>query len=166
MKTRLVSKVAQRAWYYKSDSTCEHCHDFDLNEKSENVFGVSWKCEKCSQDFIPTAFGPKYDTPSGGLEPWNLFFMDWFPANYYWDNQVEPMLCCVLPNGDHWNIDSRASNCTMKEDRLHRCWVRHGNPSKGEIVHVDKNGHTCQAGTGSILMGGWHGYLHNGDLHE
>lgn len=69
---------------------------------------------------------------------------------------------CVLPNGNHWWIDSRCSNCTMPTDVLHRCWVRHG--TVGGTVHVDKNGHTCTAGAGSIISGGWHGFLHNGQL--
>jgi len=71
-------------------------------------------------------------------------------------------IVCVLPNGDHWYIDSRASNCTMKGDSVHRCWVRHG--TVGERLHVDKNGNTCQAGAGSIHSGSYHGFLHNGEL--
>ena len=74
------------------------------------------------------------------------------------------MVVCVLPNGDHWHIDSRASNCTMKTDKAHRCWVRHG--TVGQVIHVDKNGNTCQAGAGSIAVDGWHGFLHNGELRE
>ena len=31
-------------------------------------------------------------------------------------------------------------------------------------VHVDKSGDTCAAGAGSILIGGYHGFLHNGYL--
>jgi hypothetical protein len=55
----------------------------------------------------------------------------------------------------------RASNCTMPNDMLHRCWVRHGNPP---MITVDKNGPTCGAGAGSILSGNWHGFLRNGEL--
>jgi hypothetical protein len=69
---------------------------------------------------------------------------------------------CVLPTGDHWRIDSRASNCDQKADNTHRCWVRHG--TFGEVVHVDKNGLTCGAGAGSIIVDNWHGFLHNGHL--
>lgn len=60
------------------------------------------------------------------------------------------------PNGHDWNIDGRASNCTMKEDDVHYCWVRHGEPP--DLV-VDKNGTTCSAGAGSILAGNYHGFL-------
>ena len=68
---------------------------------------------------------------------------------------------CVTPGG-HWSIDNRASNCTMPEDNEHRCWCRHG--TFGEPLHVDKNGFTCQAGAGSIIIGDFHGFLHNNQI--
>jgi len=71
-----------------------------------------------------------------------------------------PCLCVLTPGGI-WRIDSRASNCTMPYDYTHRCWVRHGEPPN---ITVDKVGVTCQAGAGSILIGGWHGFLRNGEL--
>lgn len=74
---------------------------------------------------------------------------------------------CVVPEKrgiHHWCIDSRASNCTMKTDDQHRCWVRHG--TFGGTIHVDKSGLTCAAGAGSILTDGWHGFLHNGELYS
>lgn len=61
-----------------------------------------------------------------------------------------------------WHIDGMASNCTKKDDSVHRCWVRHG--SWGEPVHVDKNGCTCAAGAGSISVPGFHAFLHNNVL--
>lgn len=67
----------------------------------------------------------------------------------------------VQTPGGEWWIDSRASNCTMKDDNVHKCWVRHGAPPD---LHVDKNGHTCAAGAGSIQAGSYHGFLHNGHL--
>lgn len=71
-------------------------------------------------------------------------------------------IACRLPDGHDWHIDSRANNCTMKEDNEHRCWVRHG--TIGDQLHVDKNGHTCTAGAGSIATKEYHGFLHNGVL--
>lgn len=68
-----------------------------------------------------------------------------------------------MPDGSDWMIDSRARNCTMKDDNEHFCWVRHGRPEDGTL-HVDKNGRTCAAGAGSIDTGKWHGFLHNGQL--
>lgn len=72
-------------------------------------------------------------------------------------------LIVICPNGQQWTVDGRASNCTMRDDETHRCWVRHGRPEDGTL-HVDKNGHTCAAGAGSILAGDYHGFLHNGWL--
>ena len=77
-----------------------------------------------------------------------------------WDNQFESPLIVKTPGGD-WDIDSRASNCTLPNDRTHRCWVRHGQPPN---IHVDKSGLTCAAGAGSIMCGNYHGFLHNGQL--
>lgn len=95
------------------------------------------------------------------LPPGALWFTDWLPKNWEWDNKTDDHLYCKLPDGTDWNIDGRANNCGMKEDRLHRCWVRHGEPPN---IHVDKNGLTCNAGAGSIASPGWHGFLHNGEL--
>ena len=70
---------------------------------------------------------------------------------------------CVTPAG-HWYIDARCSNCTLPQDVVHRCWVRHG--TVGGMIHVDKNGNTCAAGAGSIAQTGFHGFLHNGELYD
>lgn len=102
-----------------------------------------------------------YNTPDGTLGAGNLYWNSWLPENFYWDNHKGAHLMAVLPNGTEWNIDSRASNCTMKEDKNHRCWCRKGNPET-EPVTVDKNGNTCQAGGGSILVDDYHGFLRNG----
>jgi hypothetical protein len=67
------------------------------------------------------------------------------------------------PDLHDWIIDSRASNCDRKDDDTHWCWVRHGKPEDGTL-HVDKNGHTCGAGAGSIQTPHWHGFLDNGCL--
>jgi len=71
---------------------------------------------------------------------------------------------CCLPNRTTWHIDGRASNCTMKDDTIHRCWVRHG--TVGEVLHVDKEGNTCAAGAGSIAVDGFHGFLDHGVLRD
>jgi hypothetical protein len=109
-----------------------------------------------------------YNTASGDPEPGDMFWAPWYHGElkqHYcpWDNCSDPRghLMVVLPNGHIWDVDGRASNCDMKEDRTHRCWVRHGDPPN---VHVYKNGHTCHAGAGSILSGNYHGFLHNGEL--
>lgn len=79
----------------------------------------------------------------------------------YWDNQTEPALYVVCPGGTHWNIDSRANNCTMPNDKLHRCWVREGIPPN---ITAGKSGNTCNAGAGSIATPNYHGFLRNGEF--
>lgn len=69
----------------------------------------------------------------------------------------------VCPDGRIWNIDGRARNCTMKDDQVHKCWVRHGSPEAGDLT-VDKRGVTCAAGAGSIDTGTYHGFLRNGEF--
>lgn len=88
-----------------------------------------------------------------------MWFADWYP----WKGPDGHSLVVKLPNGHHWLVDNRASNCTMKDDDVHRCWVRHGEPPN---ITVDKKGHTCKAGGGSIWSGDWHGFLRNGRLEE
>lgn len=117
-----------------------------------------------------------YATPDrswiGYPQPGDLYYATWShwgdPSRcLYWSNCAEPHLICILPNGKTWDLMSRASNCTMPDDKQHRCWVRHGDPSKGELVTVDKNSSvrsTCAAGAGSIVSGDYHGFLHNGKL--
>lgn len=93
------------------------------------------------------------------------------PVGAIWDAtwyHEYPQLCgpdgrayiCRTPGGE-WHIDSRASNCTMTDDDVHRCWVRHG---EAPNLTVDKNGVTCSAGAGSIQCGAYHGFLRDGYL--
>lgn len=99
------------------------------------------------------------------------------PAGACWDafwfteNRTPPSFflgddgrCLVIktPAGE-WMPDSRAKNCTMRDDNTHKCWIRHGSPEGGDL-HIDKNGHTCAAGGGSILIGSYHAFCHNGFL--
>lgn len=82
---------------------------------------------------------------------------------YSWKGADEKSLMVVTPDGWTWNIDGPASNCTMPDDREHRCWVRHGEAPE---ITVDKDGLTCGAGAGSIQTPKWHGFLRNGYLVE
>lgn len=91
--------------------------------------------------------------------PGAMWDADWMP-----DSMKGPdgrCLCVILPNGREWNIDSRAANCTRRDDDVHQCWVRHGEPPN---LTVDKNGDTCAAGAGSIMAGDYHGFLQAGVL--
>lgn len=119
-----------------------------------------------------------YGTPDGlwhGLpKVGDMLYEDWYGCADErngnciggWTNCTGPHLIIIVPTEHWWDPNLRASNCTMKEDLLHRCWVRHGDPAKGEVVHIDKRGVTCQAGAGSLAIPGWHGFMHNGDIHE
>lgn len=67
----------------------------------------------------------------------------------------------VVTPGGEWHIDGRASNCTLPNDSIHKCWCRHG---EAPIFTVNKQGQTCSAGAGSIQIGSYHGFLVNGEL--
>lgn len=95
------------------------------------------------------------DLPIGAM-----YYADSEYQQYYRPGPDGRTLFVVTPGG-RWDIDSQASNCTMADEKTHYCWVRHGEPP---AVTVDKKGHTCKAGAGSIVMGGFHGYLRNCEL--
>ena len=107
----------------------------------------------------------RFNTTSGLPEPGDMFYVDFFHGDdghcFRWDNCTGPHLYVILPNGDEWDVEGRASNCTLPKDRTHRCWVRHGEPPN---VTVDKGGHTCRAGAGSIGSNDYHGFLQGGTL--
>ncbi len=97
-----------------------------------------------------------------GLEPGDMYWFIHQPGKCYvrWTNCDGRHLVVVLPNGHHWDIDSRANNCTLPRDTVHRCWVRAGTPPS---VSVGKSGgQTCGAGAGSIQSGQFHGFLDEG----
>jgi hypothetical protein len=129
--------------------------------------GKTVTCEGCGKPVAISSqnFGRIYRRADTGAE---VGGEDALPPGAVYENgyQTGPdgrALACVCPDGHHWHIDGRASNCTMKDDKVHRCWVRHGRPEDGTL-HVDKNGVTCAAGAGSIATGKWHGFLHKGHL--
>lgn len=98
----------------------------------------------------------------GRVEPGSMFWITFSGGKCSTHEPgCEKHLVVVTPDGHWWDIDSRASNCTMKEDKVHRCWVRHGDPPN---VTVDKQGATCNAGAGSIQTPDWHGFLRDGKL--
>lgn len=131
----------------------------------------TFTCKHCgvictdAEDRLSAGSYTIYDTPSGKLTPGNLFWCDWYGCAengkclYGWTNCDGKHLMAILPNGHHWDIHSRASNCTMKDDGLHRCWVISGTVPD---ITVGKGGVTCGAGAGSIAVPGYHGFLQNG----
>lgn len=99
----------------------------------------------------------------GGPVPGDMFWIGFAYSGHCFTHEppCEHHLHVVLPNGHWWDIDGRAANCTLPQDKTHRCWVRHGTPPH---ITVDKNGPTCSAGAGSILSDGYHGFLREGRL--
>jgi hypothetical protein len=113
--------------------------------------------------------GPLRDAPVGAM-----YNAEWMADLEMFRGPDGLSLHVVTPGGP-WCVDQEASNCTRTQyedagegsrrwtGRSHYCWVRHGDPRTGNI-HVDKSGDTCAAGAGSIIIGGYHGFLHNGEL--
>lgn len=109
------------------------------------------------------------DLPAGAM-----YFAEWYDAMF--EPQLEHVLVVKTPGGD-WIVDSESSNCTMpatvrregnreihpKKQTDHHCWIIEGDLP---AITVSKNGRTCAAGAGSILCGGYHGFLRNGYLEE
>jgi len=84
----------------------------------------------------------------------------WYSDFHPWKGPDRKSLAVRTPGGD-WLVDMPASNCAKKDDKAHKCWVRHGRPPE---ITVDKNGCTCSAGAGSIQIRGYHGFLRDGYL--
>jgi hypothetical protein len=149
------------------------CDTYSLSQYAADNPVWAIKCNQC--DAVPPEDAdrsskwssklPQYDTPSGEAEAGDLYWVDEKCAEegycpHGWTNCDGKHLNGVTPDLWHWDMMSRASNCTLREDTLHRCWVVHNNDG---VIHVDKAGLTCQAGAGSIVSPkGWHGFLHNG----
>lgn len=177
---------------YESGSTCPngsyHQAMVFIGEESESSRSIGddhphndprWptSCEKCGNAFSDSDEWQRFrraiyirpdtgeemllsDAPIGAC--WNA---SWFAERREKGFYVGPDGKCLVVKtpGGKWMIDSRASNCTIPEDDVHKCWIRHGCPEDGTL-HVDKNGHTCGAGAGSIVCGNYHGFLHHGHL--
>jgi len=137
-------------------------------------------CAACGAPFPAAAFsqvgaeplfrgapdGRRYtlrDAPTGAMWDATWLHGHGHSSSRWWQGDDGISLVVKLPNGNEWMPDSRASNCTLPDDHVHRCWIRHGDPRTGHI-HVDKDGVTCSAGAGSIVSGGWHGFLHHDEL--
>lgn len=100
------------------------------------------------------------DTTIRSAPPGAMWDAAWL-YTMYGPTQDGRVIIVRCPDGDDWTIDGRASNCTNPSDRVHKCWVRHGQPP---MLTVDKNGITCNAGGGSIMTSKYHGFLRNGEF--
>jgi hypothetical protein len=124
------------------------------------------KTDKPMAQQIPGIWSPIYRRTDTGEEmTWSdapigaMMYADWMEGSDCIGPDGKSLI--VKTPGGEWYIDSRASNCTKKDDNIHKCWVRHGVPP---MITVDKNGNTCAAGAGSIMIGNYHGFLINGEL--
>lgn len=105
------------------------------------------------------------EAPVGAM--WEI---EWYRDIPDWCGRDGMALNVVTPGGE-WSPDGRANNCTKPDDKVHRCWVRRGDPKTG-YCHVDKDAtiqETCEAGAGSIWINkdgprDWHGFLYRGFL--
>lgn len=118
-----------------------------------------WDPHRCILGFYNPITGEKKEH-AHQFGPGAMWYASWIPKNFEWDDETEPHLMVVLPDGSHWDIDSRASNCPRPDDRHHRCWHREGTPPN---ITVTK-GPLWEQGAGSVLTSSWHGYLRNGEL--
>lgn len=161
--------------------TEEECNAKHLQKDTTDLIGQKFvgACRNCANqiqvDIHSVSVGPLWvraDNPDDirdhidDFGPGAMYFADyWVSENGLylcdWDNQTTPPLHVICPGGQHWNIDSRAGNCTMNEDRQHRCWVK-----SGEVPNITagKEGNTCGAGAGSIKTHNYHGHLINGEF--
>lgn len=191
MKARFIREVGTRAWLrVRWGSGCSGPRSYHRAERhrtdsprlddeplgdADSIPAADWPaaCDDCGA--LAPADATRevvrcrlYDTDSGEPEPGDLYWADWFGCDqrggrciHGWTNCDGLHLLAVLPSGEVFDLDGRASNCTKPEDTLHRCWVRHGDPPR---VTVDKSGLTCGAGGGSIASPGYHGFLVDGEF--
>jgi hypothetical protein len=132
---------------------CDHCEHRFTDEASSQV----WQERILRRTDTGEEFGSRSVPVGGVIECW------WLADRPVYAGPDGRCLQVKLPDGHDWIIDSRANNCTMPDDDVHKCWVRHGRPEDGTL-HVDKQGHTCAAGAGSIATGSFHGFLHHGHI--
>jgi hypothetical protein len=128
-------------------------------------------CEKCGQPFAPDetrqffydllyrrvdtgALTTLRDAPPGAM--WDAWWLHGIKGGMVMPTADGRHIMARCPNGRDWHIDGRASNCTLPQDDVHHCWIRHGEPP---LLVVDKAGVTCSAGAGSIQAGDYHGFL-------
>ncbi len=182
MKCRLIETIGERyevtfSWqtgkeYHisRQQITKEQWDMHDLQTLRELFTGKMPQCKCCNQTPPPQASVGAgthriWNTEDGeNNHPGDMYFAPWLHDGGwcpYWDNCKDPRghLIVVLPNGHYFDTDSRASNCNKPQDRIHRCWEKHGEPP---LVTI--GGPTSDNGVGSIGSPNYHGYLRNGEL--
>jgi hypothetical protein len=152
------------AWHAQAEAWPTHCscgYEFKPNDYKSVEFNRWYQRDGDDTLYV---IG---EMPIGAIfnSMWNLRYNREEGPKSYWTGEDGMCLSVVCPGGV-WCIDSRASNCDMREDDIHRCWVRTGVPPE---LHVGKDGNTCGAGAGSIWirMGSpdsYHWFIHHGQL--
>lgn len=133
---------------------CERCHALFDDAANWQLFALQqYLREDTGELFSVGSSKAETQAPAGAM-----WYAPWLQD--MWKGPDGKCLCVMTPGGE-WLIDGMASNCTMKEDLVHKCWVRHG---EAPTITVDKVGNTCAAGAGSILCGDYHGFLRDGFL--
>lgn len=138
----------------KTNKTIPHEYDLGSGRKGVTQIPIYRRADTGAETTLN-------DAPPGAI--WRA---TWYEGEELHDRVVGQdgqSWCCKMPGGRTWLIDSRASNCGLPDDDTHNCWIRHG---VAPNFTVDKNGPTCSAGAGSIVVPGWHGFLRNGVLEE
>jgi len=166
MKTRMIQPIGKKISVLLANNRTHRFNTlFPLDTKLTDEIVYASEDYKMMQQLSRKAWGliVIYNTDSGKPEPGDMFWRESYKTephkNFYWDNAEENDLIVILPNGMEWNIDSRASNCTLPNDRTHRCWHRTGTPPN---ITVTRGG--CPVGAGSIRSGNYHGFLRNGEF--
>lgn len=161
MRARFVERVAKIVYCDEEDEKCMHEFKISLACGEDEIFdGSTYPCVHCGHKFVPNGFRWLWNTPSGKLEPGCLYWDYSLPEKTYRANHKGPHLMAILPDGNHWSIDSVASNCNRKDDPNAACWKRVGTPPD---IHTMDCG--CGAGAGSVwadMPKGWHGFLRHG----
>lgn len=86
----------------------------------------------------------------------------WMPDHAPWRMGADGICLVVRTPGGDWMVDDFCSNCTRPGDYGHKCWPRRGDARACSVDVRKEHGETCSAGAGSFLMGGFHGFLHDG----
>lgn len=128
-------------------AACENCKAEFPEDSTQQLFTQTIYVDENDQKFTLN------EAPAGAM-----WYADWLNN---WHAGPDGRCLMVRTPGGDWCIDSRANNCGLPDDNVHRCWIRHGVPPK---ITVDKNGLTCNAGQGSIQSGDYHGFLQDGYL--
>ncbi len=127
---------------------CEACNYlFKDEDEWQIVHETLWVRQDTGK---PVTLG---DAPPGAM--WDAYWMH----DLHTGSDGKCMIV-KLPNGNHWDIDGKASNCNRPKDG-HNCWTRNGVPPD---LTVSNEGDTCKVGAGSIGSGDYHGFLRSGVL--